>query len=363
MTKLIFARHAQGDVRHIADVVSGLACECTCLDCGQPLVARKGPIREHHFGHNSGQQHDWAWETHLHAYAKQLIAEGGGLVVPLEAGICRLMGLSTHGGTWRFKAQASGVQRELRRGEVRPDLVFSVDGQAFEVALEIYVTHAADQAKRREFERLCLPALEIDLSSVPRHGFDAERVRRAVLDLAGGKRWLWPPAPAPRGLAVDSWAADSEPDDRPEPAQPVPAEPVAPLPAAAQYAFPVPSWSTTVRVTLQPLQAALEVTVHGLARGSIASTSEEFAAPRIEQLVAQAIRGVAPRATPARPGVWLIAQADAGRVAQALELLSRQHAVMDTEQRTAQAGSLRADVGGAPAPGPGADNPYARRKG
>ena len=40
-----------GKLLFISDVPRGLACGCVCARCHQPLVAKKGPIRRHHFSH------------------------------------------------------------------------------------------------------------------------------------------------------------------------------------------------------------------------------------------------------------------------------------------------------------------------
>lgn len=40
-----------GNLVHISDVPRGLACACVCVDCGKPLLARKGNKRREHFAH------------------------------------------------------------------------------------------------------------------------------------------------------------------------------------------------------------------------------------------------------------------------------------------------------------------------
>lgn len=54
---LIFAAvDAEGRIRFIDDVPSGLACGCFCYTCGSPLVARKGEVKIPHFGHQAKQE-------------------------------------------------------------------------------------------------------------------------------------------------------------------------------------------------------------------------------------------------------------------------------------------------------------------
>ena len=36
---------------NIKQVERGLACQCTCFECGEAVIARKGEIKEHHFAH------------------------------------------------------------------------------------------------------------------------------------------------------------------------------------------------------------------------------------------------------------------------------------------------------------------------
>lgn len=40
----------QHNLVHVSEVVRGLACECTCFECGEIVLAKKGEIKEHHFG-------------------------------------------------------------------------------------------------------------------------------------------------------------------------------------------------------------------------------------------------------------------------------------------------------------------------
>jgi competence protein CoiA len=251
MSKLVFALHASGRVLHVANVKGGLACCCRCLDCDEPLVARKGDIRDHHFGHTSGKEHDWAWETHLHAYAKQLIADAGGLAVPLHEGIARHLQLPETKGGVQLKARASSIRLEATRGDVRPDLVLRLAERDVEIALEILVTHGCAQAKRDEFKRQHLAALEIDLSRFPPHGFDAKKLAEAVLIRTENKIWLWPPPPRPAG----SWtpSAQEEPSRsfvQSEPCPDEPPPPRMPMPPAADLQFAVRAWRATVTVSV-----------------------------------------------------------------------------------------------------------------
>ena len=125
MPKLVFARHSGGRIVHVDDVPSGLACGCTCLDCGEALVARKGDILAFHFGHTSGTEHAWRWEAHLLPYALRLLGETGRWVLPLNAGVIEHLGLVTRRPSDAvFKVRAIPADEgNDDAGEVRPALL------------------------------------------------------------------------------------------------------------------------------------------------------------------------------------------------------------------------------------------------
>lgn len=77
MAEIYVARGADGAVKYLADVPSGLACDCTCLWCGGPMVAKKGAINEWHFAHENGQTHVNCLvgaRNHLRRTAAQVLA-------------------------------------------------------------------------------------------------------------------------------------------------------------------------------------------------------------------------------------------------------------------------------------------------
>ncbi|WP_427914798.1 hypothetical protein ACPWT1_07765 [Ramlibacter sp. MMS24-I3-19] len=371
MAKLVFARHASGEVRHVSDVRSGLAYGCMCLDCGERLIARKGEVREHHFAHTSGNEHDWAWETHLHLYAKQLVAQAGGLAVPLHASICEHLGFPESRQRGRLDAHPLGIEQEVARGAVRPDLIVQVADRRIEVALEVYVTHAADRAKRQEFKRLRLPALEIDLSRMQRYGFNVDRVRAAVIDEVDNKRWLWPLPPAPvrasAGLSDEEYAPPQELAPQAE----EPSGPLPPLPGPATYGFKVAGWSAIVRVTVEPQDGVIRIDVPDLPLGRLASTPIEYAAPRVADSVAETIRCLAPNARQEHRGLWFVPQRYADKVAAALQAAAEKYETTQADRRLAQKAQMfpaaptpyQPSRRSEPAAPPPYDNPYARRRG
>ena len=62
----------EGKLVTINDVQSGLSGECVCPQCKEPLIARKGFNKIHHFAHYKGSHCNGSLETSLHIKAKQI---------------------------------------------------------------------------------------------------------------------------------------------------------------------------------------------------------------------------------------------------------------------------------------------------
>jgi competence protein CoiA len=178
----------------VSDVTRGLACQCRCVVCGEPLIARQGTVREHHFAHTSGREPcDVSHESLLHRYAKQLIQEAGGLLVPIDAAVAATLGVPTEA-THRVHLRLACIEVEKQLQNLRPDLV-GVTADGVTVAIEVAYSSFCDPIKIAAFEGLKLPALEIDLRTFAPERFDAEALQRAVLENVELKFWLWPQWP------------------------------------------------------------------------------------------------------------------------------------------------------------------------
>jgi hypothetical protein len=185
-----------GKLLFIADVTSGLACGCVCARCGKPLVAKKGPVRRHHFAHFEITNCQGAAESSLHILAKELLAEMDSLTVPpydfvrqrkTNAGVpVRHQALVADGEQFPILK----VRVEEHEGDFVPDIVIESDTRS--LILEVAVTHKVTRAKLRKIRRRDLPAIEIRLdasdSMLPRELLKAKLQQ----DLAS-KVWLFHP--------------------------------------------------------------------------------------------------------------------------------------------------------------------------
>ena len=189
----IFGLNEFNHLVHVSEVNRGLACQCRCVVCEEPMIARQGNIRGHHFAHASNREPcDSSHESMLHRYAKQLIVQARGLVAPITPAVAQFLGLSDTE-SLRVLHSLASVEEEVTMGTIRPDLlVVSRDG--VQVAVEIAYSSFCDLVKIAAFEAHSLPALEIDLSRFTPENFDPDEVKEAVIRSVAHKTWIWPTA-------------------------------------------------------------------------------------------------------------------------------------------------------------------------
>jgi competence protein CoiA len=187
----LFALHTSKRFVHITEVERGLACDCRCAICGEVVLARHGDVREHHFAHSSNAEPCASnYESDLHRFAKRVIVEAGGLVVPLTPAAAQILGFGDDQALSILLACA-GIEEEVAIGDRRPDLLAATTA-GVSVAIEIAYSSFCDLEKRQAYENMQLPALEIDLRAFTPSAFDVAQVKRAILEDVTCKGWLWP---------------------------------------------------------------------------------------------------------------------------------------------------------------------------
>lgn len=188
---------------HVKEVERGLACQCRCVVCNEPLIARQGEVRHHHFAHASNREPcESNHESLLHRYAKQLIVDAMGLVVPITPAVAHFFGWESRESDKTLLQAILPASAEVAIGAIRPDiLLVTTDG--VQVAVEIAYSSFCDLVKVAEFQRLGLPALEIDLSAFTPDAFDPLFVKEAVVAAVDKKKWVWPVMPSVALLNAD----------------------------------------------------------------------------------------------------------------------------------------------------------------
>ena len=168
----------------ISQAERGLACNCFCFACGEPVLAKKGEKNEHHFAHISNKESCYINpESILHKFAKQVIIEAGGLILPpvptseeLDAKL------------WQF----SQITPELRLGNIQPDLTAFLGNETY--FIEIAVTSFVDDVKLDKIKMFGNPTVELDLRELLKSDIEipSDEAKDFILNQLDHKRWLYP---------------------------------------------------------------------------------------------------------------------------------------------------------------------------
>lgn len=186
-TDLVYGIWKGRELKHISEVPSGKACECVCPQCNHPLIAKKGPVYRHHFGHAAESECSGAPETALHLMAKEIICKR--LCLGLPALVAEYNGVTQQ----IFKSRI--VFFDSATAELRHDIGFIPDISVFKddrkLMVEIFVTHPCGEEKITEIAKAGVSSVEIDLSKFPRDASLSE-IEAAVISDAP-RRWLYHP--------------------------------------------------------------------------------------------------------------------------------------------------------------------------
>ena len=171
---------------NIKQVEKGLACNCICFECSEPVVAKKGEKNEHHFAHSSNKESCHINpESILHKFAKQVIIEAKAVVLPPLPNTDEV-----EAKTWQF----TRLVEEQTVDSIRPDIVASIDDET--VFIEVAVTSFVDTDKLDFIKRLGVKTVEIDLREILSKNMviPSEEARLFILDEVDNKKWLYPEA-------------------------------------------------------------------------------------------------------------------------------------------------------------------------
>lgn len=169
---------------HIFDVERGRSCGCVCAGCREPLIAKKGKIRRHHFAHDNKDGCTWGPETALHFAAKEILKNAREVWIP---GITTKFLKREEPLVKPGYISLDRVTLESPKEGFVPDAVIEHKGRS--LIVEIKVTHGVDETKLSKIKSAGISALEIDLSRTPRHATISE-LELLILDENRNKRWL-----------------------------------------------------------------------------------------------------------------------------------------------------------------------------
>lgn len=185
--KLTYGKDSNGRLVHVDDVLSGLACDCTCPGCGASLIARKGEKNQHHFAHANGAECSGARMTALHMLAQQIIQEEKKIRTPWFKDYYEDPSKLIY-----FESVLLEQQLKTAESNRRPDCVGIIKKGDIEykVWIEIKVKHAIDEEKKKDIIELGAICMEIDISALLNNKYTEDSVRKALFDVYDNKEWI-----------------------------------------------------------------------------------------------------------------------------------------------------------------------------
>lgn len=194
--KIAWAKDQTGTYRYVREVPNGKACNCTCMDCGEPLIAcHPNPlVKTAYFAHYSASA--CSGESILHKVAKKILEELAEKqsTISLPPYHAEVVGTDSLGldvcssydepiPKWNMQLAVS----EQRIGAIILDsLVTNSAGD--KLGIEIYVRNKKTDEDKIKFEDLPIEAMEIDLSDIS-WSVDREDLEKLLLR-AANRRWL-----------------------------------------------------------------------------------------------------------------------------------------------------------------------------
>lgn len=175
-----------------------------CRKCKSVLVVRIGKIRAPHFSHPFGSLCSYSGnESVLHSQVKELIASGSiEIMLPpvserlIKTGIEYyvkdnvILGERVIPDPICFIPDNAMCEYDL--GSFRPDVLVEHGGKKY--IIEILVTHAVDEEKRKRIEDIGIPAIEFDFSSYdPNKELPEEELCKIISKEVKNKKWIYNP--------------------------------------------------------------------------------------------------------------------------------------------------------------------------
>ena len=161
---------------HISKLPRGIESKTKCFDCSEPVFAKRGDIRRHHFSHFG--ETNCNGESYLHYRAKELICKTK--LVPY---------LPVNNNTKVQIREFQNASMEYQLGTFFTD-VFLTD-QDKQIAVEIKVTHGTEKEKIEYFQSKKLTAIEIDLSKYINKNLNKDELIKAIYSTPKNVSYLY----------------------------------------------------------------------------------------------------------------------------------------------------------------------------
>lgn len=212
-------KEESGQVVHISEMVEkdrGKACECICLCCGRPLVAKLGRgKRTAHFAHLAEEGRttclaDVANESGLHKIAKEIVCKSEYIWLP-PVTISEQNDPNRNMEDYKqqeplllgekFRLHYQNAKTEVPFEGFKPDVCIFRERK--NILVEIAVTHYVDAEKYSKIKMVQMPTVEINIADFIKdykveetesiNDFE-KKLKNAIIDNIENKTWIYHPS-------------------------------------------------------------------------------------------------------------------------------------------------------------------------
>ena len=205
-------------IEHIKNVKNGKNCNCICLVCSEPLIAKNNlnNIKESHFSHTPDSNCETNVETYLHLVIKEILPELHKIKLPWDnVFIGDFLNLEPISEIYKseylfktlkeievyknskeieFKPDEVRVEKtyKIDKDKIRPDIVISKIG--VELFLEPFVTNEISHDKLSKIKKLDISCVAINLQFfLSKYGqlFTLDDLKYFVINDLNSKSWIW----------------------------------------------------------------------------------------------------------------------------------------------------------------------------
>ena len=171
-----WAENANGEMVHVDSVPKGVACNCICPHCKEPLIARKGEFRKHGFAHHSEDRQsnlEICYEVIRYKLAEHILQKQKRIHVPSYYGIFEAADIDF---------VDVKIDSRYEREDKQPDVIATTQ-EGKQYLIEFTFKHKVLHKKDLDYNNLT--CLEIDLSE---QSFDT--LEPFLMTSDENKRWV-----------------------------------------------------------------------------------------------------------------------------------------------------------------------------
>lgn len=177
--KITFASNRLGELVHISEIKEkGLASGCTCLKCGEPLVARLGAQVRHHFAHKADSSCSEAQAYAAYRLMVKVLREQKNIMLPTYKSIL-----------YYKRGELTTVEQVIDEEKSKGRMGFKIQTTSGEIGVVLVYRKLLNEQQKKSICQELPYCFAIDTSSVVTEDMNEHTIAEFLLRDTG-KTWL-----------------------------------------------------------------------------------------------------------------------------------------------------------------------------